>query len=376
MYCRLSVRVLCCGRSRQVADGTGDRGQMRTEIRTMCTRRKAWWAAASIVLAAAFAGGAAAAQTGVRITLDSAIEGPSAPFLVPLDKGYYRAQGLDVSVEPAANSLEPIKRVASGDFDIGFADINILIKFRDANPDTPVKAVFMLYNRPPFAVIGRRSRGINAPADLEGRILGAPSDDVAFAQWPIFARANNINAAKVKVENVSIPVREPMLAAGQVDAITGNSFTTYVDLKDKGVPVDDIAVLLMADYGVELYGNAIIINTKFADDHPEAVSGFLRAFMRGLRDSVRHPPAAVESVLKRNSQARKNVEIERLTMAIRENIVTPEVKANGLGLMDDERFTRTLDQIALTYKFKSAKPRLGDVFDASFLPPAAERKLN
>ena len=60
----------------------------------------------------------------------------------------------------------------------------------------------------------------------------------------------------------SFPVREPMLAAGQVDAITGYSFTSYVDLKDKGVPVDDIVVLLMADYGVELYGNAILVNYK------------------------------------------------------------------------------------------------------------------
>ena len=60
-----------------------------------------------------------------------------------------------------------------------------------------------------------------------------------------------------------------MLAAGQVDAITGSSFTAYIDLKDKGVPVDDIAVLLMADYGVELYGAAIIVNSKFAAEHPE-----------------------------------------------------------------------------------------------------------
>ena len=70
-----------------------------------------------------------------------------------------------------------------------------------------------------------------------------------------------------------------MLAAGQIDAITGYSFTTFVDLKDKGVPVGDISVLLMADYGVELYGNAIIVNSKFAAEHPDAVRGFLNAFM-------------------------------------------------------------------------------------------------
>ena len=340
----------------------------------MSARRSAGWAVAAVILIAMFANSAAAAQIGVRFTLDFAFEGPSAPFLVPLDKGYYRAEGLDVTIEPASNSLEPIKRVASGDYDIGFGDINSLIKLRDADPSIPVKAVFMLYNRPPFAVIGRKSRGVNKPKDLEEKILGAPTTDASFAQWPIFAKVNNIDVAKVKIENVSTPVREPMLAAGQVDAITGNSFTAFVDLKDKGVPVDDISVLLMADYGVELYGSAILVNSKFAADHPEAVKGFLRAFARGLKDTIKHPPIAVESVLKRNSQAIKTVEIERLTMAIRENIVTPEVKMNGYGDIDRDRFAGAIEQIALTHKFKTAKPKPEDVFDASFLPSAAERK--
>jgi NitT/TauT family transport system substrate-binding protein len=81
-------------------------------------------------------------------------------------------------------------------------------------------------------------------------------------------------------------------------------------------------------------------------------------------------------VFKRNGEARKNVELERLTMAIRENIITPEVKANGYGGIDEQRFTRAVDQIALAYKFKAAKPKLEDIFDSSFLPPAATRKYN
>jgi len=240
----------------------------------------------------------------------------------------------------------------------------------------PIKIVFMVYNRPPFAVVGRRSRGINKPKDLEGKKLGAPTADGAFAQWPIFVQANDIDATKVSIENVSFPVREPMLAAGEVDAITGFSFSSYVNLKDEGVPVNDIAVLLMADYGVNLYGNAIIVNSKFAAEHPEAVKGFLRAYVKGLKETVKSPATAIESVLRRNDQATKDVELERLRMAIRDNIVTPEVKANGFGGIDGERFARAVDQIALTYKFKSAKPKLEDVFDASFLPAADERKTN
>jgi NitT/TauT family transport system substrate-binding protein len=343
----------------------------------MSARHAGRWAWVVLLLAATLTtGAAAAAETIVKFTLDFRFEGPSAPFLVPLDKGYYTAEGLNVTIDPAASSLEPIDRVASGDYDMGFGDINSLIKFRDANSNKPVKAVFMLYNRPPFAVIGRKSRGIGVPKDLEGKTLGAPITDSAYAQWPIFVQANGIDASKVKIENVGFPVREPMLAAGQVDAITGFSFSSYIDLKDRGVPVDDVVVLLMADYGVNLYGNAIIVNPTFAAKHPEAVRGFLRAFMKGLKETVKSPATAVNSVLKRNELAKKNVELERLNMAIRDNIVTPEVRTNGYGGIDEERFARAIDQIALTYKFKSAKPKPGDIFDASFLPPVPERKYN
>lgn len=330
----------------------------------------------SVMLLAALICTAAAAETPIKFSLDFKIEGTSAPFLLPLDKGYYKAEGLNVAVDPAAGSGDAIGRVASGSYDMGLADINALIKFRDANPDTPVKAVFMVYNRPPFAVIGRKSRGIGQPKDLEGKKLGAPADDGAFAQWPIFVKVNGIDASKVTIENVAFPVREPMLAAGQVDAITGRSFTTFIDLKDKGVPVDDIAVLLMADYGVDLYGSAVIANTKFAAAHPDAVKGFLRAFLKGLKQTVRSPAAAVEPVLKRIDRASKELEVERLKLALRENIVTPEVKANGYGGIDEARFERALAQLALTYKFKAAKPKPEDYFDASYLPPAADRKVN
>src|SRR5437868_4830998 len=90
---------------------------------------------------------------------------------------------------------------------------------------------------------------------FEGPSAPFLAPDGAYAQWPIFVQANGIDASKVTIENVGFPVREPMLAAGQVDAITGFSFSSFINLKDKGVPVDDITVLLMADYGVNLYGN-------------------------------------------------------------------------------------------------------------------------
>ena len=259
---------------------------------------------------------------------------------------------------------------------MGFGDINSLIKFRDANPATPIKAVFMVYNKPAFSIVGRKSRGVEKPKDLEGKTLGAPAPDGAYAQWKIFVQANGIDASKVKIENVGFPVREPMLQSGQVDAITGFSFSSFINLKSMNVPVDDIVVMLMADYGVNLYGNTIIVNPKFAAEKPDAVKGFLRAFVKGLKDTVKDPSTAVDSVIKRNDVAKKPVELERLNLALKDNIVTPEVKANGYGAVDNDRLTKAIDQIALTYEFKNKKPAASDAFDASFLPSAADRKAN
>jgi NitT/TauT family transport system substrate-binding protein len=318
----------------------------------------------------------ASAQQAIKFSLDWKFEGPAAPFLVPLDKGYYKAEGLDVTIDTAAGSLEPLNRVASGTYDMGFGDINSLIKFRDANPNVPIKAIFMVYNKPPFAIISRKSRGVMKPKDLEGKKLGAPAPDGAYAQWKIFTKANDIDPSKVTIENVGFPVREPMLAAGQVDAITGFSFSSYINLKDRGVPANDIVVMLMADYGVNLYGNAIIVNPKFAAEKPEAVKKFLNAFLKGLKDTVASPATAVDSVIKRNDVAKKPVELERLQMAIRDNILTDEVKKNGFGGVLMGRLDESIEQIALTYTFKGAKPKGSDIFDASFLPPEAARKVN
>src|SRR6185295_18456374 len=284
---------------------TNPRGSDMTLLNNLRLRHAGLILAATVML-----GSPVSAQTAIKFSLDFKFEGPAAPFVVAIDKGYFKAEGLDVTIDTAGGSLEPITRVASGTYDMGFGDINSLIKFRDANPGTPIKAVFMVYNKPPFSIVGRKSRGVTAPKDLEGKKLGAPPPDGAYAQWPIFVQANDIDASKVTIVSVGFPVREPMLASGEVDAITGFSFSSYINLKDRGVQASDITVLLMADYGVNLYGNAVIVNPKFAAEKPEVVKAFLRAFTKGLHDTVKNPGVAVESVLKRNDVAKKDVELE------------------------------------------------------------------
>ena len=179
----------------------------------------------------------------------------------------------------------------------------------------------------------------------------------------------------MKFENVGFPVREPMLASGEVDAVFGFSFSVFLNLKSRGVPVDDIVLMLMSDHGVELYGNVLMVSPKFAAEKPDAVKGFIKALTKGLRDTVADTAAATATVIKRNDVAKAEVEKERLELSLAQNFVTPWVKANGYGGIDKARFAKSIDQIGLTFTFKT-KPKVEDVFTEAFLPPPADRKVN
>ncbi|MBK7473684.1 MAG: ABC transporter substrate-binding protein [Betaproteobacteria bacterium] len=326
-----------------------------------------------ILFAAALFAGAASAQTiPIRFALDWRFEGPAAPYFVAIDKGYYKDEGLEVTIDPGSGSVEGINRVASGAYQMGFADINSLVKYRDNPRNAPVQAVMMVYDTPAFSIVTLKKSGIKAPKDLEGKTLGAPAADGAWAQWPIFVQANKIDASKVKVDNVGFPVREPMLAQGKVDAITGFWFSSYMNLRANNVPAEDIVVLHMRDYGVDLYGNVIIAGPDFMKASPKAVAGFVKATLRGIQETIRNPEAAIDAMMKRNPIAKRDVELERLKLSLSKNFVTPDVEKNGLGGVDTARLERSLDQIGLTFQYTN-KPKAADIFTAQFLPPKEQR---
>ncbi len=327
------------------------------------TAASAFAAALALVLSVP----AVQAETSMPFALDWKFEGPAAPYFVAVDKGHFTAEGLTVEITEGAGSLDAIPKVATGAFPVGFADINSLMKFLDQNPGAPVTAVMMVYDKPPFAMVGRKSLGIEKPADIVGKVLGAPPPDGAWAQFPIFAAENGIDMASVTVDPVGFPVREPMLAEGKVAAITGFSFTSSLNAKRLGVPEGDLSVILMADHGVALYGNAVIVNTDFAKANPEAVTGFLRAVAKGWKDAIADPAMAIDSLIARNPAADPALETERLQLSIRDNVLTDWVKANGMGNVDPARFVKALEQTKTVYTF-TAEPDAALYFDPAYLP--------
>ncbi|MFK7854836.1 MAG: ABC transporter substrate-binding protein [Granulosicoccus sp.] len=323
----------------------------------------------AFVFATLFAGfsSLSSAATKIPFALDWKFEGPSAAFFAAIDNGHFARADLDVEVAAGQGSLAAIPKVATGAFPLGFADINSLIQFLDKNPGAPVTAVMMIYDKPPFAVVGRKSQGISVPTDLEGRTLGAPPPDGAWAQFPAFAEAAGIDMDKVTVEPVGFPTREPMLAEGKVDAVAGFSFSVFLNLVRLGVPEDDLSVLLMADHGLELYGNAIIVNTDYAAANPEVVSGFLAAVANGWNDVIADPAMGAKAVGARNPAADIELEQRRLELALNANVRTDYTLANGMGGIDDARMEAALEQLSKNYEFENT-PDVSLYFDDSFLP--------
>ena len=158
-----------------------------------------------------------------------------------------------------------------------------------------------------------------------------------------------------------------MLAEGKVDSVTGFSFSSYLNLVRLGVPENDISTILMADYGLKLYGNAIIVNTDFAEKNEAVVKSFLGAVAAGWKDAIADPSAAVAALVKRNPAADAALEERRLMLAVEANVMTEFVKANGMGRVDPLRFKEAISQLAETYDYQE-KPNADLYFTNKYLP--------
>jgi NitT/TauT family transport system substrate-binding protein len=310
----------------------------------------------------------------VELSFDRPVNAGEAPVVLALTDGLFSSEGLSIITSFAAGSPEAIARVASGASEFALVDLNALIRFRSKS-SAQVKAVFVLYNKAPYAIVARKSRGIHVLSDIDGKTLGIADSDLTAGLWPALAHHNGIHLEHVKQSPISAAVREPMLSAGQVDAVTGFSFQSAVNLRDRGVPADDLVVLRFADYGCEAYGFAVIVNPAFADKHPDAVKGFVRALIAGTNLTIRDEGHAVDQILTRMDGGSRDLELERLHTVVRDNIMTDEVNRNGLGGVDPARLERAIDQVGEGFKF-ARRPSAADIFDDRFLPPRADRLIN
>ena len=340
----------------------------------MTTKRVFLKTSAALALAAALGAAQAQALTPIKFQLDWRFEGPAAFFVTPVAKGYFKDAKLDVAVDAGNGSGGAVTRVASGTYDLGFADLAALMEFHANNPDAPNKpvAIMVVYNNTPAAVMALKKSGITKPADLNGKKLGAPVFDAGRRAFPIFQKANGIGA--VTWTAMDPPLRETMLARGDVDAITGFTFTSLLNLEARGVKLDDVVTLPYADFGVKLYGNVIIASPKILKENPAAVKAFLSAFTKGAKDVIANPAAAIEFVKQRDGIINSELETRRLKIAIDTVINSPDARAEGFGQINPGRLSLMASQVSDAFGTKT-RVNPDAVWNGSFLPSKAELNI-
>lgn len=343
----------------------------------MLTSLRPILAAALLAVAAVSAPPSALAQspTKIRLTLGWKTQGSDAAYFVAKDKGYFAGEGLDVTIDQGEGSAATVTRVMSGAYDAGFGDINAIIQNASTRPaDAPVM-VYMMWNRPPFAIVTKASSGIKSPKDLEGRTVGGAQGTPTTRMFPVFAKKNGVDLAKVKIQNMAPNLQEPMLIQGQIDAAMVFNITSYFNLvQNRQDPDKDYRWIGFGDHGMDLYSNGLMVSRRLVRDNPKAVAGLVRALNRAVVEVAADQGVAMAAVERFDNLVNLAVERRRLDFSLTNLMASPESARIGVGDLVDERLAAAIAIVVEGYDLPRS-PAPGEVFDRSFLPPRAEREL-
>jgi NitT/TauT family transport system substrate-binding protein len=303
------------------------------------------------------------------------IDGQQTPFFLTLGKGYFAQQGVNVTLDAGTGSAAAVQRVATGTYDMGYGDTSALIEHLSKNQDPAVRvqAVYMTQDATPAGILTLKKYNITSPKDFTGRTIGGPVFDSARKLFPIFAKAQGIDPASVKWQNLQPGLNLTQLARGQLDAASGFPTFQVGHIEAMGVKPDELVLFNYKDYGVQIYGNAVLVNPKFMQENPKAVTAFLRAYNRGLRETIANPERALEYVVQREPTINVAAELRRLKALVLV-IATPNARANGLGDGDKARIQRQAEDVAKAFGLDRV-PEADQIFTPAFLPPRAERML-
>lgn len=312
--------------------------------------------------------------TPVKFTLSWLLQGVDAPLTLAMERGYFAEEGLEIAFERGYGSAGTASTIAAGQYDLGFGDMYSMIEFNQENPDDKLIAVAVAYNKAPFALIAFKESGINSVEDMIGKKLGAPVGDAPRRLWPVLAEQVGVDVDGVEWVTMEPKLRQTFLLQGNVDAISGFSYSMLPAIVGAGKTLDDLNIFYYTENGLNLYGNGILVKQSFAEENPEIVKGFVKAYLRGLQDALADPEAGLDGVLAAGDELMdKDSEKLRLQIALDGLLITDEVEKNGLGTADPARLEATIAQTVKGFGL-SETPAVGEVFDDSFLPPLEERK--
>src|SRR5262249_12183369 len=252
----------------------GRRPQQEQRLMMSATNR----IAAALALAAACLAGIAQAQAppNDRFLLDWAFQRQHAACTARVDAGTFKRLGLNVTVDRGVGSGDTVVKVASGAYDMGYADLYAMVRFNDQNPDHKLIAVMIANDKATTGLATKSDGNIKAPKDLEGKKVASPQGDASRQLFPLFARINRIDESSINWINVAPELRQTLLVRGEVDAISGDGPTVMLNIRAIGLLPSAIRIMPYSDYGLELYGKALVVRPDYAAKNPELIRNFIR----------------------------------------------------------------------------------------------------
>jgi NitT/TauT family transport system substrate-binding protein len=306
------------------------------------------------------AAGTASAQEKFKFALNWFAVGDHAAYWVALDKGYYKAKGLDVTLENSKGSGDSIAKVDTGRADAGLADAAVVIASRARG--ATIKTVGMVFDKTPLNIFSLKSKPLAKPKDLEGATLGSPPGDAQRQMFPAFAKLNGIDASKVSWVNIEPSAKIAAVAEKRVDGVS--DYTTGLPLYEKATGKGNIVMMPWANFGFDLYSMSIIASAKTMKERPKALKDFLEASYMGWRDVMADPKAAMVIFKKRVPEIDVEAISANMLMGL-ELMKTKQYAEHGIGSIDDKRMCASVDLVN-TYMGLPKKVDCKDVYTKDF----------
>jgi len=320
-------------------------------------------ACAIVALGVVPAGAQPTSPVKVNMILNWIAGGDHAPYYYAQKMGWYKKAGIDLSLEQGKGSVLAAQRVGAGIDAIGLADMATIMQAKGKGAGET--AVMNIYANFPEGFYFLKSGGIKTLKDIEGKKIGNPPADAGRVLWVALAKINKLDPDGVTWVNVQPNAKLEALESKSVGAVTDfyNFHHNYV--KALGA---DMGYIAWKDYGMNPYGNSIVVNNAFLKANPSAVKSFVGVTQRAFAFCAATPQPCIHALVDANSGL--NYENELLNWnEVAALMNDPDFKTTALGWFNPGRMQKTYDIYSGSFKF-DAPFAVGAVYTDKFLDRA------
>ncbi len=279
----------------------------------------------------------AVAQDAVSFRLNWYLGGLHVPFYYGKDMGFYKAEGIDLTINEGRGSGNTVQVVAAGSDTFGLADSSSLISTAAKGAD--VKSVMSLLNSTGFSVVSLASSGIKTPKDLEGKSVAVSPGDPLGQLFRAMAAHNKLNIDSIRFVQVDPAAKVVSVLEKKVDALLGGVDDQFFLIKYKG---QEPAALKYADYGANIVGMTVMTTGATIKAKPDLVRRFVRATVKSWDAARKNPQAAVDAAMKAKADLNRQSTLDQMLVDF-DLMDSPNSKGKiGMGAKADWDQTLTL----------------------------------